>query len=165
MTALVPDPVPHRGRRRLRLRDELLMAALPTATVLLVLVMVDTFSQQRLLFSSLAVSSFLIYLDPLHQMNKVRTLVISQVGAASLGLALFLAFGPGYAAAGIAMVVTIVLMVVVDLVHPPAIATAMSFALRAGNERSLVIFILAVGMTATLVVLQRAVLWAMRRGA
>lgn len=141
------------------------MAALPTATVLLVLVMVDTFSQQRLLFSSLAVSSFLIYLDPLHQMNKVRTLVISQVGAASLGLALFLAFGPGYAAAGIAMVVTIVLMVVVDLVHPPAIATAMSFALRAGNERSLVIFILAVGMTATLVVLQRAVLWAMRRGA
>ena len=107
---------------------ELLLALLPTATVLAVLGLVEALNRQRLLFASLASSAFLIYLDPRHATNAVRTLVLAQVSAAALGLAAFLALGPGYASAGAAMVATIVLMVVADAVHPPAVSTSLAFA-------------------------------------
>ncbi len=150
-------------RRRLRLADELLLALLPTATVLLVLALVEALSRQRLLFASLASSAFLIYLDPRHGTNAVRTLVVAQVSAALLGLAAFLLFGPGYAAAGAGMVTAIVLMILLDAVHPPAVSTALAFALRAGDESNVALFGLAVGMTAGLVILQRAAVWALAR--
>ncbi|GFE68232.1 hypothetical protein [Chroococcus sp. FPU101] len=53
-------------------------------------------------------------------------------------------------------------MIVCDVVHPPAVSTSLShrsFALRAGNENNLVLFGLAVGITAILVVLERLALW------
>ena len=121
-------------RRRLRLADELLLALLPTAAVLLVLAAVEALSRQRLLFASLASSAFLIYLDPRHGTNAVRTLVVAQLSAALLGLAAFLLLGPGYAAAGVGMVAAIVLMILLDAVHPPAVSTALSFALCAATR-------------------------------
>jgi hypothetical protein len=57
-------------RQRLRLRDELLLAFVPTATVLIVFAAVEALSNQRLLFASLASSAFLIYLDPEHGTNR-----------------------------------------------------------------------------------------------
>ena len=53
------------------------------------------------------------------------------------------------------MVVTIVLMVLLDVVHPPAVSTSLTFALRAGAETEAALFALALGMTVALVVLQR----------
>ena len=153
------------ARRRLSLRDELLLAALPTVTMLVVLAFVEFVSEQRLLFASLASSAFLIYLDPEHGTNRVRTLVVSQIGAAALGWLLYALAGPGYLAAGAAMVAAIGLMIVADAVHPPAVATAMSFALRAGDERNVVLFGIAVAATAVLVLLQRAALWIVVRAA
>lgn len=50
---------PHRHRG---IKGELRSALLPTVTVLAVLGLVETFSDQRLLFASLASSAFLIYL-------------------------------------------------------------------------------------------------------
>ncbi|HEX2207727.1 MAG TPA: HPP family protein [Longimicrobium sp.] len=150
-------------RRRLDLRGELMLAALPTVTVLLVMFMVEVLSEQRLLFASLASSAFLIYLDPQHGTNSVRTLVTSQVSAAVVGLATFLLMGPGYPAAAVAMVLTIILMIVGDAVHPPAVSTALSFALRAGDESNVVLFGLAVAITAALVLMQRAALWMLAR--
>lgn len=150
-------------RRKLDVRGEVVLALLPTATVLVVLALVDALSEQRLLFASLASSAFLIYLDPQHGTNSIRTLVVSQVLASLVGWGLYAGIGPGYLAAGGAMVVTIFLMILLDAVHPPAVATAMSFALRAGNESNLVLFGLAVGVTATLVVLERATLWLLAR--
>ncbi len=120
------------------------------------LALVEALSRRRLLFASLASSAFLIYLDPRHGTNAVRTLVVAQVSAALLGPAAFLLSGPGYAAAGAGMVTAIVLMIVLDAVHPPAVSTALAFALRAGDESNVALFGLAVGMTAGLVVLQRA---------
>ena len=146
-------------RRRLGLKGELILALLPTAIILTVLALVEVLSRQRLLFASLASSAFLIYLDPQHGTNKVRTLILSQLLAASIGLVAFLIFGPGYLSAGSAMVVFIVLMILFDAVHPPAVATSLSFAFRAGNESNLVLFGLAVGITAVLVVLERFTLW------
>lgn len=146
-------------RRRLDLKGELLLATMPTLTVLAVLALVDALTQQRLLFASLAASAFLIYLDPQHGTNTVRTLVTSQIMAATIGLISHLLFGSGYLAGGIAMVSTIVLMILLDVMHPPAVSTSLSFGLKAGNENNLVIFGLAVGITALLVVVQRFALW------
>ena len=63
------------------------------------------------------------------------------------------------------MVAVIVLMIVLDAVHPPAVATALSFPLRAGDASNLLLFGLAVAMTAVLVVLQKAVVWILGRAA
>lgn len=150
-------------RRRLGLKKELVLALLPTLTILLVLVLVEALSNQRLLFASLASSAFLIYLDPEHTVNNVSTLVSTQIGAALLGMITYLLLGPGYLSAGLAMVLFIIAMVVLDRVHPPAVSTALSFGLKTGDESNVVLFALAVGITATLVFLQRATLWMVRR--
>jgi CBS-domain-containing membrane protein len=150
-------------RKRLSLRQELALAALPTATILLVLLLVEILAEQRLLFASLASSAFLIYLDPQHGMNTVRTLLVAQLSAALLGLGAFLLIGPGYAAGAAAMVAVILLMILADAVHPPAVSTALSFALRAGDESNVALFGLAVGITALLVGLQRSAVWMLGR--
>lgn len=157
------SPSQRRARRRLSLRHELLLASLPTATVLVVLAVVEAVTEQRLLFASLASSAFLIYLDPEHGANRVRALVASQLLASAVGWALYVTLGAGYPAAGIALVVTILGMIVLDVVHPPAVATAMSFALRAGDASNVVLFALALAITAALVVLQRFAVWAVVR--
>ncbi|RCJ40654.1 hypothetical protein A6770_37505 [Nostoc minutum NIES-26] len=148
-----------RKRQRLTLQGEFALASMPTLVILTVLALVEVLSRQRLLFASLASSAFLIYLDPQHGTNTVRTLVISQMLAATIGLLTYLALGPGYLSAGSAMILTIVLMILLDVVHPPAVATSLSFALKAGNENNLVLFGLAVGIIATLVLLERCALW------
>ncbi len=147
------------GRRRLSWRGELGLALLPTATVLVVLAFVHVLSNQQLLFASLASSAFLIYLDPQHGTNRVRTLVASQMTAAGLGFVLYEVIGPGYVAGGLAMVGTIMAMVLFDFLHPPAVSTSLAFALRAGDEKNIVLFLAAVAMIAMLVVLQRAAVW------
>lgn len=150
-------------RRRLTLRGELALAMAPTAVVLGVFALVEALSRQRLLFASLASSAFLIYLDPQHGTNTVRTLTIAQVMAAVIGWITYLVFGSGYVSGGVAMILTIILMIVLDVVHPPAVSTSLSFALRAGNESNLILFGLAVGITALLVGLERFTLWLMAR--
>ena len=136
-----------------------MLALLPTITVLLVLALVEGFTHQRLLFASLASSAFLIYLDPHHGTNSTRTLLIAQLGSAIAGFIAFTAIGPGYAAAAAAMIATITLMILFDAVHPPAVATSLAFAFRAGPESNLLLFGRAVGLVALLILLERASLW------
>jgi CBS-domain-containing membrane protein len=160
------EPSPRRLRRarqRLPFRGELALAAMPTATVLLMLALVEALTEQRLLFASLASSAFLIYLDPEHGANRLQALVGAQLFAAIIGWAAYMALGGGYLSAGSALVVTIVIMIWTDLVHPPAVATAMSFALRAGEASNVALFLLALVITAVLVVLQRIAVWAIVR--
>jgi len=45
--------------------------------VLLVLTLVEALSNQRLLFESLTSSAFLIYLNPEHAVNSIRTLLLA----------------------------------------------------------------------------------------
>jgi CBS-domain-containing membrane protein len=143
----------------LDVRGELVLALLPTVIMLTVLAMVEILSRQCLLLASLASSAFLIYLDPQHSTNSIRTLFISQMMAATVGLVMYLILGPGYVSGGCAMVITIVLMILLDVVHPPAVSTSLSFAFRAGNETNLVLFGLAVAITALLVIMERLMLW------
>jgi hypothetical protein len=61
------------------------------------------------------------------------------------------------------MVAAIVVMVLLDAAHPPTVSTALAFAVRAGDESNVVLFGLAVGITAVLVVLERVALWLLAR--
>jgi CBS-domain-containing membrane protein len=151
------------ARRRLGVRRELLLALAPTATVLLVLALVEAVTRQRLLFASLAASAFLIYLDPGHTVNKARTLIVSQVGGACIGMAASVTLGPGYVSAGSAMVLAIVAMIMLDVVHPPAVATTLGFGLKAGDATNLALFFLALAITVVLLGLQRLSLWLVTR--
>lgn len=83
--------------------------------------------------------------------------------AATIGLATYLIFGHGYVSGGCAMVVTIVLMILLDIVHPPAVSTSLNFTLRVGNDNNLILFGLAVGIIALLVLLERLSLWLLAR--
>jgi CBS-domain-containing membrane protein len=150
-------------RRRLDLKGALALALLPTLTVLGALGLVEALGRQRLLFASLASSAFLIYVDPLHGMNTVRTLLLAHGLALMTGVAAHGLIGPGYSAAGAAMVVTILAMILLDAVHPPAISTALTFAFRSPPQRALPLFALALGMIIALVVLQRAAQWILGR--
>ncbi len=152
-----------RARRRLGWKQELLLAFLPTATVLAVLAFVEVFSNQRLLFASLASSAFLIYLDPEHGTNRTRTLVFAQLGSSVVGYLAFRFLGPGYYSAATAMVVTIAFMIIGDVVHPPAVSTALSFAFKANTENNLLLFATSVALVAILVLLQRSSLWLLAR--
>jgi CBS-domain-containing membrane protein len=149
--------------RRLPIRHELLLAVLPTATMLIVLAFVDTLTRQRLLFASLAGSAFLIYIDPEHRANSVGTVIIAHTIGATIGLALYRLSGPVYVAAGTTMICTILAMILLDRVHPPAVGTSLAFSFRAGDEQNWLIFMLALLMVALLVLLQRATVWLLRR--
>jgi CBS-domain-containing membrane protein len=154
---------PSTRKQRIGLKGELLLAAMPTLTVLLVLALVEALSNQRLLFASLASSAFLIYLNPEHAVNSVRTLLLAQIGCATIGLICFQTLGAGYLSGGAAMVLAIGMMILTDSMHPPAVSSALSFALKAGDESNLLLFSMAVGITAMLVIIQRTVLWLLRR--
>ena len=149
-------------RRRLPVRGEIALVVMPTLTVIAMLVLLEAFSEQRLLFASLASSAFLIYLDPLHATNTVKTLSLSHLFAAGFGLLAFLAFGHGYLAGGIAMVATIVLMIVRDAFHPPAVSTSLIFAIRSGAESEVSLFVFALLVVVVLVLLQRSAIWLFR---
>lgn len=146
------------ARKRFSLKQELMLAVMPTITVLCVFLLVGIFSRQPLLFASLSSSAFLIYADPEHGMNRVFTLTFSQMLAASLGLFSYLFFGPGYLSGGVAMISAITLMILFNTVHPPAVSTSLSFAFRTGDVDNYTLFGMAVAMTAILVILEQAAL-------
>lgn len=152
-----------RTRRRSRLRQDLLLAVLPTVTVLGALYVLEEFSDQRLLFASLASSAFLIYLDPLHATNTVRSLVIAHLFAAAAGLVTYMIWSHGYQAAATAMLSTIVVMVFADAVHPPAVSTSLIFGFKRDSEDEFLLFVLAVAAIALLVLMQRLSVWGLNR--
>lgn len=154
---LAPLALPH-GRSRMPLLQELALALLPTLVVLVVLFVIERFGHQRLLFASLASSAFLIYLDPTHGTNRIGTLFWAQSLGALMGVLGLVLFGSGYLGAALAMVAVIALMVTFDIVHPPAVSTALSFAFGAGHQSTVLLFGLALGMLVLLVLLERVML-------
>lgn len=160
MSAALPPqkPASHRS-----LRADLTLAILPTVTVLLVFALVDAFSRRRLLFAPLAASAFLVYQDPEHETNSVRTLALAQGFASLIGFAAHFLLGPSFWAAGAAMVIVIFGMILARAMHPPAVATALSFALGAGDGRGLLLFGVCVGGLVVLVLLQQAAVRLLRR--
>lgn len=152
-----------RGRQRLTLHGELTLALFPTVMILAVLWTVEELADERVLFSALASSAFLIYLDPMHASNSVRAVTASHLVGAFVGMGAAWVLGHSYGAAGLAMVVTILIMVVANIVHPPAIGTTLSFAYRSGLSSNITLFMLALGMIVALVILQRVIQYVLVR--
>ena len=158
------DGAPAQGwRDRLSRRGELLLAAFPVATILVVLGAVEAVSRQHVLFGSLAGSAFLIYLDPEHPTNSVRTLTLSHAVGAAAGAAANAGLGATIPSMGLALVAAVVAMIALDVVHPPAAGTALAFAFRDSLSSALGLFALAVGMVALLVVVEVVLLRVFRR--
>jgi CBS-domain-containing membrane protein len=149
-------------QRRGGLAGELSLALPPTAMVLVAVFLLQTFAHERILFASLASSAFLIYYDPLHRMNTVRVMVTAQLIACVVG-AVAGALSPGYGAAALAMPLTIVLLILLRLVHPPAVSTALGFSFLSPNDRTIITFVAALGVIAMLVVMQRLAAWTLHR--
>jgi hypothetical protein len=101
-------------------------------------------------------------IDSVHA-SDYDALVLPGVGAAVWSI-----LGAGYVSGGIAMSAVILLMIVFNFVHPPAVTTSLAFSLRPDNNSSLALFGLAIAIIAALVLLQRAVLrfvaWRQRYG-
>lgn len=142
-------------RRPFTLKEELWLALLPTAIVILLLFLVEAVAEQRILFASLASSAFLIYVDPGHAINRVRTVVLAHGVAASIGALVDFVLGTGYAPAAVSMVLTILATLTLRAVHPPAISTALTFAFRPGDADKWMIFMGALVMIVVLVILQQ----------
>lgn len=142
---------------------ELALALPPTLVVLVSGLLLESFRHQRLLFASLASSAFLIYRAPDHAMNTTRVMVTAHLVGVALGVGAALALGAGYRAGAVAMAGTIIALVLLNAVHPPAISTALGFAFFPQQDQAAGFFVLALVMLAALVVLQRTATWIVRR--
>jgi CBS-domain-containing membrane protein len=142
-------------KRRYDVKTELLLALFPTVIVISILYFVKTFTREPVLFSSLAASSFLIYLDPTHHANSIRSLIISQLTAAIAGYGAYVLFGAGYSAAICAMVITVAIMVFAHAMHPPAVASSLLFAFRYTQFNIVLLFLLTMSILVVLILLQR----------
>jgi CBS-domain-containing membrane protein len=161
-TAFLQNASRH-SRLRLSVRQQFGLAILPTVVVLLMVACVQTLSDQLLIFASLASSAFLVYLDPEHPTNRVRTFLIGQGSAAVLGFGSVSLLGSGFLAAGVTMGLTVVLIVALDAMHPPAMSTALSFSFHTNSVKTLAIFGLAMLVIASLAALQKAAFWLVHR--
>lgn len=160
----LPRFSPTRGpQRRGGLPGEIILAVPPTIAVLGALFAIEHLTGQHLLFASLASSAFLIYRDPTNPMNNLRVMVAAHILAVVIGTAPALLLGAGYRAAAVALILAIVLLVTLNIVHPPALSTALGFAFYAHQTDTIPLFLLAVGMLVALVILERLALLTLHR--
>ena len=145
------------------LRGELLLAIPPTLVTLLSVFLVEALRDERILFASLASSAFLIYRDPAHPMNGVRVMVVAHLVGVGFGVAAATALGAGYTAGAMAMVTTILVLVVLGAVHPPAVSTALGFAFNQQQSNAATLFLFALALVAAIVVMQRVATWTIVR--
>ncbi|MBV9453242.1 MAG: HPP family protein [Rubrobacter sp.] len=110
--------VRQRAPRRGGIKGELVLATLPTLTVMGIFLTLQVFSRQTFLFASLASSAFLIYQDPENGMNETKVMVPAHITAALVGVGSFLVFGEGYVSGAVAMGLTIALLIIFGIVHP-----------------------------------------------
>jgi CBS-domain-containing membrane protein len=146
---------PISNSRRGGIKGELALAIPPTLVVIGVIFLIEGVTKQKLLFASLAASAFLIYYDPMNRINSVRVMVVAQLLGFIFGFGAAMALGPGYVAGAIAMAATIVSLILLDIVHPPAVSTALGFAFVSTKDKALLIFLVALILIAALVLLQR----------
>lgn len=135
--------------RRLGIWAGLALAVPPIATVLGAIFLVEALRDERVLFTSLASSAFLIYRDPAHPMNGVRVTVAAHLAAVACGVSAAWLLGSGYA--------TGAAIVLLRAVHAPAVSTALGFAFYAQQRQAVGVFLLAPALLAALVALPRLI--------
>ena len=149
--------------RRYDLQTDVLLALMPASVMEGVLLLLNLFGKQEALFSSLASNAFLIYLNPQHPANSVRTLIIAQLSAAAIGYLVYIVMGAGYTTAAISMIIAIAVMIIAKAMHPPAVSTALVFAFQHTKPNTLLMFFFTVCLLVILVVLQSVSVWLIKR--
>jgi len=143
-------------RKRYDLKTEAKLAFLPTVMMGIVLIVMNRFAHGQVFFTSLASSAFLVYLDPRHPANSVRTLFLAQLSAVLIGILMLKLIGPGHIAALIAMACIIIFMLVFNMMHPPAVSTALSVGFVTGSV--LPLFLIALILLVLLIIVQKLML-------
>jgi CBS-domain-containing membrane protein len=88
-------------------------------------------------------------------MNEAQVMIPTHITASLVGFASFLVFGEGYLSGALAMGLTITILILFSIVHPPAVSISLIFAFRAQRAKTLLLCSLALAMVAVLYVLQR----------
>lgn len=138
-TTIKPEP----SKNKLHVR--MLLAIFPLLIVLITLA-IEKFSRQTVLFTSLISSIFLIYAQPNHPMNRERVLIVSQTIGSVIGFTTYHLFGSSLICTGIMIVLLVFLLVYLKMLHPPAVATSLTFVARTHSESDLILFGLLVLM-------------------
>jgi HPP family len=89
--------------------------------------------------------------------------VPAHITAALVGVGAFLIFGEGYLSGAVAMGLTITLLILFGIMHPPAVSTSLIFAFRVQEAKTLLVFLMALAMVAVLYVIHRVALALLHR--
>ena len=128
-------------------------------TVLAVIFVVQGVRHQPVLVTSLASSVFLLYWQPLNEVNRFKPLVFSHLIAMSVGYAASLVLPPPYASAAVALAVCVPLLSFLRLVHPPAISTSLVFSYRPQETSALSTFVVAIAVVVALAFVYLLLRW------
>lgn len=129
------------------------LAVVSTATVLSVLIVifiVQDLIRQPVLITSLASSTFLLYYQPLNEINRFGPLVFGHIIATSIGYLASLLLPVPYVSAAVSMALSIVVLVLLRMVHPPAISTSLVFSYRPHDATVIVTFLLTLAVVIAL---------------
>ncbi|MHB1416124.1 MAG: HPP family protein, partial [Chloroflexota bacterium] len=119
-------------------------------TVVGAIFLVQGLARQPILITSLASSAFLFYYQPLNEVNRFAPLVFGHLLAAGVGFLAALFLPVPYASTAVSIAGTVVLLMVLRLVHPPAISTSLVFSYQPHGVPALLTFALVLFIIAVL---------------
>jgi CBS-domain-containing membrane protein len=134
-----PAPV---SRKRPTFSRLFVVTVATMVTILVVLIIDQDVGKQPLLVASLASSSFLMYYQPLNEVNRFGPLVLGQLTCAVFGFLANLLLRDPLSSAAVAVSFSVVAMMLLRIVHPPAVATSLVFAYRPHGVSALGTFFL-----------------------
>jgi CBS-domain-containing membrane protein len=123
--------------------------------IVLILLGVEILTRHHILFTSLVSSIFLIYVNPEDPMNDTLTILVSQILATGVGYTSYLLLGDSYWAGCVTVISVTFILVGIDKLHPPAIATSLIFNYRTHSQSDLVLFGLLIGLIAILFLMKK----------
>lgn len=126
------------------------VSAATVITVVLMIVVIEQIAEQAVLVTSLAASTFLLYYQPLHRMNRFVPVVGGHLIAAGAGFLADEVIPSSTVALAVAITVTVVTLASLRIIHPPAISTSVVFAYRPHDASALLTFSLTLAVVVAL---------------
>ncbi len=120
----------------------IVVSSATVGTILAVLFVAQDVAKQPVLITSLASSSFLLYYQPLNEINRFRPLVFSHVISSLIGYIASLIFPVPYISAAVCITLSVIAMLAFRIVHPPAVSTSLVFSYRPHEATALLTFFL-----------------------
>lgn len=120
------------------------------ATILVVIFIVRDLAHQPVLVTSLASSTFLLYYQPLNEMNRLRPLVLGHLLSCVTGFVASLVLPVPYLSAAVSIAVSVTAMTLLRIAYPPAVSTSLIFSYRPHDVSALLTFLLTLLVVAVL---------------